>query len=150
MDERLLSLTRYFAASSPPLPPPARIAGAKDVAELCAAMTRSRVEVFRVLLLSTRHDVLRQATVSRGGLSSAIVHPREVFRPAIVASAAAIVVVHNHPSGDPEPSAEDVAVTRRLADAGELLGIPVLDHVIVARGERWVSLRERGVITTRP
>jgi DNA repair protein RadC len=123
-----------------------RITRAEDVAVLCAAMTRERVEVLRVLLLSTRHDVLRRVTVSRGGLSSAHVHPREVFRPAILASAAAIIVVHNHPSGDPEPSAEDVEVTRRLARAGELLGIPLLDHVIVARNVRYVSMRERGVM----
>jgi DNA repair protein RadC len=108
-------------------------------------MTRQRVEVFRVVLLSARHDVLKVTTVSRGSLSATIVHPREVFRPAVVASAAAIILVHNHPSGDPEPSAEDVEITRRLLRAGEMLGIEVLDHVIVARGGRWVSLQERGV-----
>jgi DNA repair protein RadC len=123
-----------------------RITRAEDVAVLCAAMTRERVEVLRALLLNARHDVIRRVTVSRGGLSSAHVHPREVFRPAILASAAAIIVVHNHPSGDPEPSVEDAEVTKRLARAGELLGIPLLDHVIVARAGRYVSLRERGMI----
>ncbi len=123
-----------------------RISRAEHVYEICTAMTRYRVEVFRVLLLSARHDVLKRVTVSRGSLSSAIVHPREVFRPAILASAATIVLVHNHPSGDPEPSAEDVEITKRLVRVGELLGIPVLDHVIVSKGG-YTSMRERGVVS---
>lgn len=142
-----LRVPSYVAESSTAVSAVARwprITRAEDVYTLCAAMARYRVEVFRVLLLNSRHDVLKRVTVSRGSLASAVVHPREVFRPAILASAAAIIVVHNHPSGDPEPSAEDVEVTRRLAKAGELLGIPLLDHVIVARGCRYVSLRERG------
>ena len=73
---------------------------------------------------------------------SILVHPREVFRPAVRSGAAAVVVAHNHPSGDPEPSAEDLEVTRRLAETGRLLGIPLLDHVVVGEGA-WVSLRER-------
>jgi DNA repair protein RadC len=109
-------------------------------------MTRQRVELFRVLLLTSRHDVLKIVTVSRGSLSSTIVHPREVFRPAILASAAAIVLVHNHPSGDPEPSGDDLEITQRLARAGEILGIDVLDHIVVARGGRFASLRDRGIL----
>ncbi len=77
-------------------------------------MARYRVEVFRVLLLDTRHRLIRKVTVSRGTISASIVHPREVFRPAIVASAAAMILVHNHPSGDPEPSRDDVALTKAL------------------------------------
>lgn len=136
----------YVAESSVGEPLRPQISRAEHVYALCAAMTRYRIEVFRVLLLSSRHDVLRRVTVSRGSLSSTVVHPREVFRPAILASAATIVIVHNHPSGDPEPSAEDVEITKRLARAGELLGIPVLDHVIVAKGNRYTSLRERGMV----
>lgn len=83
--------------------------------------------------------------VSRGSLNASIVHPREVFRPAIVGSAASIILVHNHPSGDPEPSEEDLAITRRLVQVGELHGIPVLDHVVVAKAG-FVSLRARGHI----
>jgi DNA repair protein RadC len=85
-----------------------------------------------VLLLNARHEVQRRETVSIGSLNASIVHPREVFLPAILQSAASIVLVHNHPSGDPEPSEEDLSITRRLAQVGELVGIAVLDHVIVA------------------
>ena len=99
-------------------------------------------EHFLVLLLNARHEVMAKETVSVGSLNASIVHPREVFRPAIVHSAASVLLVHNHPSGDPEPSEEDLTITKRLVEAGELLGIQVLDHVIVAtRGV--VSLRSR-------
>jgi DNA repair protein RadC len=97
-------------------------------------------EHFVVLLLNARQRLMRRDVVSLASLNSSIVHPREVFRPAIRNAAAAIVLVHNHPSGDPSPSRDDVEITRRLLRAGELLGIPVLDHVIVA-GRRYVSLR---------
>jgi len=115
----------------------------EDVRDLCAAMARYRQEVFRVLLLDSKHRVLRKVMVCKGGLNAAVVHPREVFAPAIVARAASIVLVHNHPSGDPEPSSEDLRLTQRMADAGRLLGIEVLDHVIVAKGG-YVSLKEHG------
>jgi DNA repair protein RadC len=102
-------------------------------------------ERFLALLLDGRHRLLREEPVSLGTLTASLVHPREVFRPALRACAAALVLVHNHPSGDPAPSPEDREVTRRLARAGEILGIPVLDHVIVAeRG--FCSLREEGVL----
>ena len=98
-----------------------------------------------MILLDARHRVLRSEVVSQGTLTASLVHPREVFRPALRDSAAALVLVHNHPSGDPTPSAEDREVTTRLAKAGEILGIRVLDHVVVAeRGFR--SLREQGVL----
>lgn len=99
-------------------------------------------ETFHVLLLDTRHRLRGRARVSEGTLTASLVHPREVFGPALSRKAAAVVVVHNHPSGDPEPSAEDEAVTRRLLDAGRLLGIPLLDHVVLGDGA-WVSLRQR-------
>ena len=99
-------------------------------------------ERFHVLLLDGKHRLLRAEVVSEGTLTTSLVHPREVFRSAIREAAAAIVVAHNHPSGDPEPSSEDLEVTRRLVRTGRLLGIPLLDHVVL--GERaWVSLRER-------
>ena len=81
-----------------------------------------------------------------GCLTSSLVHAREVFKPAILAGAAAILLAHNHPSGDPEPSAEDLALTRRLKAAGDLLGIAILDHIIVGELGRFVSLRERGAV----
>lgn len=106
-------------------------------------------EQFHLLLLDGRHRLLREVMASRGTLTASLVHPREVFRPALREGAAALVVVHNHPSGDPAPSAEDREVTRRLVQAGALLGVPLLDHVVVAeRG--WVSLREQGELETLP
>lgn len=85
-----------------------------------------------MLLLNARHEIQGREVISIGSLNASIVHPREVFLPAVKASAASIVLVHNHPSGDAEPSEEDLTITRRLVDCGELLGIGVLDHVIIA------------------
>lgn len=103
------------------------------------------VETFGLLALDVRHRLKREVVVSTGCLTSSLVHPREVFQEAVVARAAALVLFHNHPSGDPEPSAEDLALTRRLAAAGTLMGIEVLDHVILGAG-RFVSLKDRGVL----
>jgi DNA repair protein RadC len=99
-------------------------------------------ETFHVLLLDGKHRLMRSVRVSEGTLTSSLVHPREVFGPAVREAAAAVIVAHNHPSGDPEPSGEDLAVTRRLIEAGRLLGVPVLDHVVIGDGA-FVSLRER-------
>jgi DNA repair protein RadC len=108
-------------------------------------LRREKREHFVVLLLNARHEVDAVETVSIGSLNASIVHPREVFRAAIVASAASIVLLHNHPSGDPEPSEEDLTITKRLTEVGELLGIGVLDHVIVAaRGV--ISFRSRHLL----
>ena len=122
------------------------IAGPADVYRRFHARLRdARHEHFLVVLLDGRHRVLREAAVSQGTLTASLVHPREVFRPALREAAAALILVHNHPSGDPTPSAEDREVTRRLVEAGEILGIPVVDHVVVAeRG--YVSLREQGFL----
>ena len=103
------------------------------------------VETFGILALDVRHRLKREAVISVGCLTSSLVHPREVFQEAVVARAAALVLFHNHPSGDPEPSAEDVALTRRLASAGTLMGIEVLDHIVLGAG-RFVSLKERGLL----
>jgi DNA repair protein RadC len=97
-------------------------------------------EHFLTLLLDTRNRLIRVATVSMGSLDSSIVHPREVFKEAISASAASVIFVHNHPSGDAEPSEDDIELTRRLVEAGRVLGIVVLDHVIVGDGV-FVSLK---------
>jgi DNA repair protein RadC len=91
-------------------------------------------EEFHALLLNSQHRVLDDVTVTRGILDASLIHPREVFRPAIVRKAAAVVLVHNHPSGDPTPSSEDRAVTRQMVEAGRAIGIRVLDHVIVSDG----------------
>lgn len=98
-------------------------------------------EHFCILLLNSRNQITGKEVVSVGSLDASIVHPREIFKNCIKKSAAAIILVHNHPSGDPSPSHDDLEVTRRLVDVGKLLGIHVLDHVIVADG-RFVSLRE--------
>ncbi len=124
-------------------PTAAQISKPEDVHILCATMARYRQEVFRAVLLDSKHRVIRKVTVCKGGLNAAVVHPREVFAPAITARAACIVLVHNHPSGDPEPSEEDFRLTRRMVEAGQLLGIEVLDHVVVAKGG-YVSLKEHG------
>jgi DNA repair protein RadC len=107
------------------------------------------VETFQVLLLNTRRRLLRVADIAQGTLDTILVHPREVFKAAIAANAAAIVLAHNHPSGDPTPSEADIKVTRDLIRAGQLLKIEVLDHVILGRATRerpkdYASLRELG------
>src|SRR5204863_6682422 len=99
------------------------------------------VETFGLRALAVRHRLKREAVISVGCLTSSLVHPREVFQEAVVARAAALVLFHNHPSGDPEPSAEDLSLTRRLASAGTLMGIEVLDHVVLGAG-RFVSLKD--------
>jgi len=96
-------------------------------------------------MLDGKNRVIREICVSEGILTASLVHPREVFVPAIRESAAGIVLVHNHPSGDPEPSPEDLEVTHRLTAVGELIGIRVLDHVVIGDG-RYVSFLERGLI----
>lgn len=118
------------------------VRSAADVAAICGSMRHLDREHFRAILLNTRHEILDIIDVSVGGLASAPVHPREVFKGAIRRSAAAVILVHNHPSGDPEPSRDDVAITEQLRAAGRLVGIEVLDHLII--GERaYTSLHER-------
>lgn len=104
-----------------------------------------RHEIFKAILLDAKHTIIRDATVSEGSLTLSIVHPREVFSLAIREAAAAIIFLHNHPSGDPQPSAEDRDLTTRLVAVGELIGIRVLDHIIVGDG-RYVSFADRGWI----
>jgi DNA repair protein RadC len=101
-------------------------------------------ENFVVLLLNTKNEVIETSTVSVGTLGASLVHPREVFKPAVRASAASVILAHNHPSGKVEPSREDREVTRRLGEAAEILGIEVLDHVIV--GDGYFSMKEHGML----
>lgn len=125
--------------------PPIR--GPEDVYRLLGPRIRDLPqEEFHALLLNTRHRVIREVMVTRGILDASLIHPREVFRHAVAEGAAAVVLAHNHPSGDPEPSAEDHAVTRQLVAAGQALGIPVLDHVIVGRSA-FRSLGGQGMST---
>ncbi len=123
-----------------------RLRDPADVAALLGPRLRDlQVEEFHVLALDSQSRVRRDVLVTRGLLNSALVHPREVFRAAIAEAAAGIIVVHNHPSGDPTPSPEDQAVTRQLVEAGKLLDLPVYDHVIVA-GDRWLSFVAAGLL----
>lgn len=122
--------------------PAAQVRGPADVfARMGPRLQDVSQEEFHALLLNSRHRVIRDVLVTRGILDSALIHPREVFRPAVAEGAGAVILVHNHPSGDPTPSAEDRAVTRQLAEAGRAVGIPVLDHVVVGRGS-YASLAD--------
>ena len=123
-----------------------QVTSPQTVADLLLPQYGNRpVEQFGVVLLDTKHRVLRTTIVSIGTLDASIVHPREIFREATAAGAAAIVLFHNHPSGDPDPSADDVQLTKRMMAAGVLMGIDVIDHVILA-DVRYCSLREKGFI----
>ncbi len=129
------------------LPPRSRpaVRTPADVAALVMDDLRFReTEHFLVLLLNTRHEVVDKVELTRGGLASSPVHPRELFKAAVRESAAAVILVHNHPSGAPNPSRADLALTARLCRAGRVMGIPILDHIIIGDG-RYESLRERGV-----
>ncbi len=124
----------------------AQIVNARSAAEFLLPQYGNRpVEQFGVLLLDTRHRVIRTLVLSVGTLDASIVHPREVFGAAAAAGAAALVLFHNHPSGDPKPSPDDVVLTRRLVAAGELMGIEVIDHVILA-DVRYYSFKEEGTV----
>jgi DNA repair protein RadC len=109
------------------------------------ALEGKKKEVFRVALLDSQNGLLRDVQVSEGSLSASIVHPREVFRTAILEATAHMILVHNHPSGDPTPSKEDVHLTRQLVEGARLLGLRVHDHVIIGRGAH-VSLAQRGLL----
>ncbi|MGD2120285.1 MAG: DNA repair protein RadC [Gemmatimonadota bacterium] len=139
-----LELGRRAAVELPGKDGPIR--GPGDVFARVGPLLRDlQQEEFHALLLNTQHRVIRTVLVTRGILDAALIHPREVFRAAIVESAAGVILVHNHPSGDPSPSREDVSVTGQLVAAGAAVGIPVLDHVIIGGGA-FVSLSQRGAL----
>ena len=116
-----------------------------DVVSLVAGKLKGKKkEHFLVLLLNTRNQLIKVSEISVGSLDTSIVHPREVFKEAISASAASVILVHNHPSGDPEASEDDIKLTKRLAQAGEIVGIDVLDHIIIG-GKKYLSLKREGL-----
>ncbi|MEK5061519.1 DNA repair protein RadC [Paenibacillus shunpengii] len=118
----------------------------RDAADLLMEQLRYlQKEHFVCLFLNTKNHVISQETLSMGSLNASIVHPREVFRAAMKCSSASIVCAHNHPSGDPAPSPEDIQLTRRLVKAGEIVGIDVLDHIVIGDG-KYASLKEQGFI----
>lgn len=127
-----------------PLEPGQKLHSPEQVfAHLGPRLRRARQEAFVVLLLDSRHRLMREVEVSLGSLNQSLVHPREVFGPALRESAAAILVAHNHPSGDPLPSQEDHDVTRRLVQAGELLGVRMVDHIVIG-AEAYTSFAQSG------
>ena len=117
----------------------------EDVASLVQSRLKGKKkEYFLALLLDTRNQLIRVAEISIGSLDSSIVHPREVFKEAVSASAAVVIFAHNHPSGDPEASEDDIKLTKRLAEAGEIMGIDVLDHIIIGE-KKYLSLKREGL-----
>lgn len=121
-----------------------RLNDSSDVAEILKEdMLHEKREIFMALLLNVKLEIESKIIISIGNIDAAPVHPREVFRPAIRKGAAAMIVAHNHPSGDPTPSEEDKIVTTRLREAADILGIRLLDHIIIGEG-RYVSMREKG------
>lgn len=116
-----------------------------DAADIFRAyFTGADREIFAVGLLDRKNNILGVNTVSVGGLHSSIVHPREVYKPAVIIGAASIILAHNHPSGDPTPSREDIEITKRLIEAGRIMGIDILDHIII--GDSYYSMKEKGMI----
>jgi len=123
-----------------------KISSPMDVANLMIEeMKYFKKEYFKIIMLDTKNQVISIEDISMGSLNASIVHPREVFIGAIKRSSASIILVHNHPSGDPTPSKEDINITKRLSEAGDILGIKILDHLIVAES-KYVSLKEKGLI----
>jgi len=125
---------------------PTKITCPRDVCEfMIESMKEYKKEYFRSIMLDTKNNIICHEDISIGSLNASIVHPREVFNRAIKRSSASIILVHNHPSGDPTPSKEDINITKRLINAGEILGIRVLDHIIVGN-EKYISLKEEEII----
>ncbi len=123
-----------------------QIRNAKDVAELFIPEMRAlEKEHFKGIYLDSRKRIIKQENIFVGSLNESVVHPREIFKIALDENAAAIILLHNHPSGDPSPSSFDIEITKELIKAGELLGIQVLDHIIIG-GRKYFSLKERGLI----
>lgn len=119
------------------------------VSELCRDMADCAQETFHCLLLNTKNRLINRILVSLGIADASLVHPREVFRAAIEANSSAIILAHNHPSGDPTPSAADLKISRQLIEVGTVIDIKVLDHVIIGRDPEFISLRESGLVQFR-
>lgn len=124
----------------------AQICSPEDVVRRYQSTWRdTQQEIFMVLLLDSANHLLNEVEITRGILNSSLVHPREVFKHAIIEPAASIILLHNHPSGNPEPSTEDIQITRQIVEAGKIIGIPIHDHIIIA-GEKYTSFAERGLL----
>lgn len=126
--------------------PKRKVCSPKDVYILMyPKMREQKKEKFITLCLDTKNQILKEEVISIGSLNASIVHPREVFKSALMESSASVIMVHNHPSGDPSPSREDIMVTEKMVEGGKLLGIDVLDHIIIGEG-RYVSLKDEGFV----
>ena len=130
---------------SRPLKKKAIIKSPKDVLPLISFIADKKQECFFCITLNGAHEVITNRIVTIGLINSAPIHPREVFSCAILDRAVAVIIAHNHPSGSPEPSKQDIVTTKQLVDAGEIIGIPILDHIIIAQ-EGYVSFKERYLI----
>ena len=122
-----------------------RITSSRDVYQMFKHLVHSPREVFLSLHVDSKNKIICIDTVSQGSLNASIVHPRELFSSAILSAAAGLIFIHQHPSGDPEPSREDLELTTRLQDGAKLLGIRVLDHIIIGSG-RYISLADQGLV----
>ena len=122
-----------------------RVTTPADVYLICSDIANLAQEAFHVLCIDVKNRLINRHMVSLGLANASLVHPREVFRPAIEAGSSTIVIVHQHPSGDPTPSAEDIKITRQLIEAGKIVDIKVMDHVIIGR-PGYLSLRESGMV----
>jgi DNA repair protein RadC len=139
-----LELSRRLEAHGDEKPKPVLKSPDDVVAEVRSKLKGKKKEHFLVLCLDTRNRLLNDRLVSMGSLDTSVVHPREVFKEAVSACAASVIFAHNHPSGDPEPSKEDIELTKRLVKAGEIIGIDVLDHIIVC-DKSYLSLKARNL-----
>lgn len=125
---------------------PSTIHGPEDAAAYAQGyLALEKKEHFCIILLNTKNNIIGWHVISIGSLTASVVHPREVFTPAVLHHAAAIIMVHNHPSGDPSPSREDIAVTQRLVKAGKIMDIPILDHIIIG-SNAFVSMKQKNLI----
>lgn len=123
-----------------------RITSPREVANmLYGEMGTSNQEVLKLIILNTKNEVIKIKDVFKGSLNSSLVHPREIFNEAIRSNAASIIICHNHPSGDPTPSSEDIKVTTRINKSGDIIGIKLIDHIIIGRNN-YVSLKEKGIL----
>lgn len=123
------------------------ISSPKDVVKIAQSIFKNKKkEYFLIFPLDSRNQIMKEKIISIGSLNASIVHPREIFKDAIAHTAVSIILVHNHPSGDPEPSDDDLKITKQLVEAGKILGIEVLDHIIVGQ-EKYTSFKDKGILT---
>lgn len=138
ISRRILSQTKWFSSK--------KITSPQDVADIFIPILRDEVkEVFIVVCLNSSNKIIRFEKISIGNLNSSVVHPREIFKTAIENNSASIILIHNHPSENPEPSNEDIAVTKKIVEAGKMINIPIFDHIIIA-GNNYTSFVERRLI----